>query len=62
MITEIYYLEIDPDKILNDRNTQAGKYWAQSLDLIQTAEGFQKSYWGRRLEEPEKVQLHIGNV
>lgn len=60
--TQIFYLNVDPDKRLDDRTTQAGRQWASSLDLVETAPGFQKLYWGRRLEEPEQVQLHIGKV
>lgn len=60
MTTEIIYLNIDPEKNLGDRSTEAGQRWAASLDLIETVDGFRRLYWGRRLEEPEKVQLHIG--
>lgn len=59
--TQIFYLEIDADKQLEDRNAEAGRLWASSLDLLETAQGFQRLYWGRRLEEPHKVQLHIGS-
>lgn len=59
--TQIFYLEIDADKKLEDRSTEAGRLWASSLDLLETAQGFERLYWGRRLEGPHKVQLHIGS-
>jgi hypothetical protein len=30
------------------------------LDLIEKSEGFQRLYWGRCLEKPGDVQLHVG--
>lgn len=60
MTTQIIYLNIAPKELLDDKTTPSGKLWAKSLDFIEGNIGFQRLYWGRRLEEPEKVQLHIG--
>lgn len=57
-LTQILYIDVDPSLNLEDENQAAGKIWAEILDLIQDSPGFQRLYWGRRLEEPEKVQLH----
>lgn len=61
MTTQIFYLEVDADKRMDNCATEAGRLWSNSLGLFQTAQGFQRLYWGCRLEEPEKVQLHIGS-
>lgn len=58
--TQIFYLMVNPDGHLEDPSTEVGQNWAKSLGTIQAAPGFRRLYWGRRLEEPEKVQLHTG--
>ncbi|KAH8885576.1 hypothetical protein GQ53DRAFT_845557 [Thozetella sp. PMI_491] len=57
--TQIIYLDVDPLSKLEDTATEPGKAWVGVLDVIEKTSGFQRLYWGRRLEEPEKVQLHI---
>jgi hypothetical protein len=59
-MTQILYPEIDPMLDLGDTTTEAGKAWSGILDVIESSPGFLRVYWGRRLEEPEKVQIHIG--
>lgn len=59
-VTQIIYLSISPDQQLDHSSTHAGGQWAKALDIVTECPGFKKLYWGRRLEEPEKVQLHIG--
>ncbi|PSR84439.1 hypothetical protein BD289DRAFT_434155 [Coniella lustricola] len=58
-ITQIMYMAISPDRQLSDANSQAGRKWSAALDLVQSCAGLIKLYWGRRLEEPEKIQLHL---
>ncbi|KAK7911878.1 hypothetical protein PG985_014359 [Apiospora marii] len=41
------------------RDTEPRQIWVKLLDLIASSPGFVRLYWGRRLEEPEKLQLHI---
>lgn len=60
MVTQIIYLDIPPDQHLDELGTQAGNQWSEALDLVSKEPGYEKLYWGRRLEQPEKVQLHIG--
>lgn len=60
VVTQIIYLNIPPDQQLDQRNTRAGDEWDKALNIVTESPGFKKLYWGRRLEEPEKVQLHIG--
>lgn len=59
-ITQILYVDIPPSSDLGNISTELGQIWAKLLDSIASSPGFVRLYWGRRLEEPEKVQLHIG--
>jgi hypothetical protein len=60
-ITQILYLRIPPEKDLKESTGQYyGKLWAKALDVIEKSEGFQRVYWGRSLEQPENVQIHVG--
>jgi hypothetical protein len=61
-VTQIIYLDVDPSLELDDTSSEAGRTWSTILDEIETSPGFQRLYWGRRLELPEKVQLHIGET
>jgi len=58
-VTQILYIDVNPAHNLEDADTSAGKVWVELLDLIQDAPGFRRLYWGQRLEEPEKVQIHV---
>lgn len=58
--TQIIYLNVSPDQKLDQKQTNAGTQWSKALDLITAFKGLLRLYWGRRLEEPEKVQLHLG--
>jgi hypothetical protein len=59
-VTQILYPAIDPALDLGDASSEAGKAWSKILDVIEQTPNFLRLYWGRRLEEPEQVQLHIG--
>ncbi|CZR54090.1 uncharacterized protein PAC_03973 [Phialocephala subalpina] len=39
--------------------SQAGQTWKAILDLIRRTPGFKRLYWGRQVEDPERVQLHV---
>lgn len=58
--TQILYLRIHIDKDLNDTSNEVGRLWAKAIDIAEAQPGFRRAYWGRSPEEPEKVQLHIG--
>ncbi|KAF3759981.1 hypothetical protein M406DRAFT_335193 [Cryphonectria parasitica EP155] len=58
-LTQIIYLSISTEHQISDVKTPAGRQWSRALDLVQSCEGLDKLYWGRRYEEPEKLQLHI---
>ena len=57
-ITQILYLSIPPDRDL--KGVVYGLLWTSALDLIEQSDGLQRLYWGRSLEQPENVQLHVG--
>lgn len=59
-ITQIVYLTVPADTTLEDDASEAGKSWSQALDVVEESIGYQKLYWGRSVEQPQKVQLHIG--
>lgn len=60
LITQIIYLNVAPTQLLEQKQTDAGSKWSKALGSITDCPGFVRLYWGRRLEEPEKVQLHLG--
>jgi len=57
--TQIIYLTIPPDRNLKDITSEAGKTWARALGNLADSEGYQGLFWGRSVEQPEKVQLHV---
>ena len=59
-LTQIFYLNIPEDRTLKDPNTYHGRLWSSALDLIEQFAHFQRLYWGRCLEKPDNVQLHVG--
>jgi hypothetical protein len=54
-VTQIFYLTIPKEKDLKSDSA-----WAKALDLLERSPGFQRCYYGRSPEVPEKVQLHVG--
>lgn len=60
MNTQIMYMNIQAEHQVGDIKTQAGSQWSKALDVVQNCDGLKGLHWGRRLEEPEKIQLHIG--
>ncbi|KAI8624981.1 hypothetical protein F5Y19DRAFT_480034 [Xylariaceae sp. FL1651] len=57
-VTQVIYLVIPPSEDLGGQ-ANAGRSWAKAQDTIERSAGFLRLYWGRRLEEPDNVQLHI---
>lgn len=60
-VTEIDILPISVDFNLDDATSTEGKTWNEILNIIKNARGYQRLYWGRQVETPGNVQLHIGN-
>ena len=59
-VTEIDILPISVDFTLDSANSNGGKAWNEILETIKGSRGYQSLYWGRQVETPENVQLHIG--
>jgi hypothetical protein len=60
--TQILTISLPPSTPIEDRTTSPGKTWQQILELIRLSPGYQRLYWGRHIEDPDKVQLHIGTL
>ncbi len=61
-VTQIIYLSIDPSKDLTKPNSEAGRTWADALNVVERHVGFRRLYWGRSPEDMSKVQLHVGEL
>ncbi|KAK5942713.1 hypothetical protein PMZ80_005279 [Knufia obscura] len=57
-VTQIIYLTIASGKDLKDSSSASGRIWSQSLDELEKS-NCQKLFWGRSVEHPDKVQLHL---
>ena len=58
-VTEIATLPLATGIKIEDPTSPAGQSWATVLDTLQKQEGYQRSYYGRQLEDPQLVQLFI---
>ena len=58
-VTQVFYFAIDNTQDLTD-GPKASSTWSKAIDILEQHPGFQRCYWGRSPEVPEKVQLHIG--
>lgn len=58
-VTQLIYLTIPQDRDLKNADSYHGRLWASALDIIENSPGFHRLYWGRSLEKPVNVQLHI---
>lgn len=58
-VTQIFYFTIGKDQDLT-KDSDASRTWSRAIDTLEQHPGFQRCYWGRSPENPEKVQLHIG--
>jgi hypothetical protein len=65
--TQILYLSIPKSQSLKDDNnpnpssfSSSQSPWSKALDILQQSPGFVRCYWGRCLEEDERVQVHVG--
>ncbi|KAJ5099596.1 hypothetical protein N7532_006597 [Penicillium argentinense] len=56
--TQMIVLPIQ-EEIQLDQPSQHGQTWTQILDILEQWPGFRRLYWGRHVEEPAQVHLHI---
>jgi hypothetical protein len=57
--TQMIILPIDKSFDTNDTKLDSRQHWASVIAIFKQSPGFQRLYWGRHVEEPNKVQLHI---
>ncbi len=58
--TEIAILPLAIGAKLEDPNSPTHTIWQSCLDTIASQEGYQRLYWGRKVEAPNVLQLLIG--
>ncbi|KAL9043479.1 MAG: hypothetical protein Q9214_003337 [Letrouitia sp. 1 TL-2023] len=56
--TEVVSLPLIPGLDIEDPNTAAGKIWSDTLALLRDQEGYQRSYYGRHVENWDSVDAH----
>ncbi|KAH8767555.1 hypothetical protein BGZ57DRAFT_930193 [Hyaloscypha finlandica] len=57
--TQMLILSIPASKPIEDPTSPAGTTWQEILELIRKSKGYKRLYWGRHVEKPDHVQLHI---
>jgi hypothetical protein len=40
-------------------SSKEGQIWSQVLSIFESWPGFKRLYWGRKVEQPTQVHLHI---
>ena len=58
-VTQIFYFDIRTNKELTE-DAPSSKIWSKAIDVLEKHPGFQRCYWGRSPEKPDRVQLHVG--
>jgi len=58
--TEIAVLPLKAGATVEDPSSGAGQTFQYMLDTVSRQEGFQRVFWGRRIENETDVQLLIG--
>ncbi|KAI9846901.1 MAG: hypothetical protein M1837_003513 [Sclerophora amabilis] len=51
-VTESAHLTFPPGTTFEDPSTAAGGIWQDSLATLRRQDGYQRSYWGRKVESP----------
>jgi hypothetical protein len=59
MSTQLTILSLHPETPIEDPSTEAGKVWKSTLETIAAQPGREHVFWGRRVEDPSIVHLHI---
>lgn len=58
--TQMIILSIREEVQIDEPSTPAGEVWSEILGALENWAGFRRLYWGRHVEEPGQVHLHIG--
>jgi hypothetical protein len=59
-VTEICYLTLKPGLDLEAPDSTAAQTWNDIVTTVSQQEGYQNSYWGRQIENPNELLLLIG--
>lgn len=59
-VTEICFLPLLDGAKLEDPDSDDSRVLRTALSTLEDQDGFQKAYYGRQIENPEILQLHVG--
>ncbi|KAE8824177.1 hypothetical protein PTNB85_08733 [Pyrenophora teres f. teres] len=59
-VTEVAYLPLKPSLDLSSGETKEA--WQSALRTIASQPGFKTGYWGKQIENPDTLQLVIGDI
>ncbi|KAJ5689344.1 hypothetical protein N7462_003736 [Penicillium macrosclerotiorum] len=57
--TQMIILPLKEQLQIEVPSTREGQVWSQILGIFEHWAGFRRLYWGRHVEEPDQVHLHI---
>ena len=60
--TEIATFPLITGATIEDPDSSAGKVWQSILDTVSAQDGFQRAYYGRKVENQSVVQFLIGEA
>lgn len=58
-VVQILYLILSSEDNLDSKDTTLGTIWHDALREISSSKDCSGYRWGRSVEEPKKIQLHI---
>lgn len=58
--TEIAIVTTPEGSTYDDPSSEHGKVWAKTRQTTSEQAGFQRSFWGRQIEDPNKLIWLIG--
>lgn len=59
MATEVAVFTLLDGKRPDDANSDAGRIWKETLETLTEQKGFQNAYWGREVENPDRLRLFV---
>lgn len=60
--TEIAILPLIAGAAIEQPDTSSGRIWHDTLDTIAQQDGYQRLFWGRRIEKQSDAVLLIGKI
>lgn len=59
--TELAALPLKPEVTIEDPSSEAGKIWNEALETVAKQPGWQRSCWGRQLEDKNTLHWYLGD-